>query len=281
MADKSLNISDTAERLPVSEGPPAGDAAEKKPAKRTRKLLRRSMSRTDAPEPMRRGFSGRLLYHIGMNLTRLGAKIEVEGVENLPDSAPFVLAANHETFVDGMWIMSALPKALRMKFCCIGAQDLLTKYGPFGRVIMRVGRGIPINRSGNPIRALVSAKSALDKGDNILLVHPEGTRTRSGKLGRIQEGACYIAIKADVPLVPVFLDGGYNIFNRHMKLPSLRHPQTKKRHRLIISFGKALLPSQFESIREMNEALSAWLHERFQQKRVPTLPFTPLKNAKA
>ncbi len=235
------------------------------------KKATRNTKEIPKPKPLERRFSGRFFYHLGMLITRLGVKIEVRGIENLPQSSPYILAANHETFVDGMWIMSALPKEQYQKFCCIGAEDLLTKYGPFGKIIMRVGRGIPIKRQGNPVRALVSAKDALEEGNNILLIHPEGTRSKDGELGKIQEGACYIAKKANVPLVPVFLDGAYNIFNPNMALPALRNPVTKKRHRLIITFGKALNPANYVNIKEMNQVLSDWLHFRFANKEIPNI----------
>lgn len=234
---------------------------------------------TPRPKPMDRRFSGRFFYHLGMLVTRLGVKIEVRGLENLPKTSPYVLAANHETFVDGMWIMSALPKDQYKKFCCIGAEDLLTKYGPFGKIIMRVGRGIPLNRNGNPARALISAKEALEEGSSILLIHPEGTRSKTGKLGQIHEGAAFIAKKADVPLVPVFLDGAYNIFNPHMNLPTLRHPVTKKRHRLIITFGKMLNPKHYVNAKAMNQVLTEWFQESFAKKEIPNLKMRRKKKA--
>ena len=232
-------------------------------------------------EPMRRGLSGRLLYHTGMFLSRRGVRFEVRGLEHLPRQGSYILAANHETYVDGMWIMSCLPKPLFKRFCCIGAEDLLTRHGPFGRVIMRVGRGIPIKRRGNPIRALQSALEALRKDENILLIHPEGTRSRNGRLGRIQDGACFLARKAGVPIIPVFLDGAYEIFNRYYRLPSFRDKEGHK-HRLIISFGKALQPEHFSSTKEMTAALRQWMETRFAHKEVPrdysSLPVGPAKN---
>lgn len=231
------------------------------------------------PKPMERGRSGRFFYRLGMLISRLGVDIEVRGLENLPTDSPYILAANHETFVDGMWIMSALPKDQFQKFCCIGAQDLLTKYGPFGKIIMRVGRGIPINRNGNPARALISAKEALEEGSNILLIHPEGTRSKDGTLGQIHEGACFIAKKSKSPLVPVFLDGAYNIFNPNMALPAWHNPETKKRHRLIITFGKVLDAKNYPNIKEMNQVLTDWFHDRFANKEIPNINRPKKKSA--
>lgn len=218
-------------------------------------------------KPVERGFIGTLLYHTGMLLTRICVKLEARGLENIPKDSPYVLAVNHETFVDAMWVASFLPKAHFPDFACMAAQDLLTDYGWFGRVIMKVGRGIPLNRHGSPVRGLVMAKQQVDDG-NILLVHPEGTRSHDGKLGQIHEGATFIAMKANVPLVPVFIDGGFEIFSRFHKLPN---PWDKKRHRrrrLIIHYGKPYYPKNYKNSKAMTRDMTEWMEAAFDNKEV-------------
>ena len=84
--------------------------------------------------------------------------------------------------------------------------DLETNHGSLGRLIMRVGRGIAVDRYGNPVRGLIKAKKEVEQG-NICFVFPEGTRTHTGKLAEFKDGAAYLAIKAGVPLVPVYISG--------------------------------------------------------------------------
>lgn len=218
--------------------------------------------------PVERGLSGRLLYRLGMFATRTLLKFEGRGLENIPKDSPYVLAVNHETFVDAMWVASFLPKDHFPAFACMAAQDLLTDYGPFGRMIMKVGRGIPLNRHGSPIRGLVLAKKQVDEG-NILLVHPEGTRSHDGRLGKIHEGATFIAMKAGVPLIPVFIDGGFEIFSRYHKLPSFFNKKTKRRNRLIIHYGEPLLPENYKNSKAMTKDMKLWLEEAFSNKEVP------------
>ncbi|MDD2213034.1 MAG: lysophospholipid acyltransferase family protein [Oscillospiraceae bacterium] len=228
--------------------------------------------RGDLPDhlikPVERGVLGSVLNWIGMTLTHIFIHLEGHGLENIPQQTPYVLASNHETFVDGMWIGSFLPRWQFKKYSCLAAQDLLTDYGLFGKVIMKVGRGIPLNRKGNPIRGLVTAKKQVDDG-NILMVHPEGTRSHDGHLSEIQEGACYIAKKAHVPVVPVFIDGGYEIFNRYRKCPSWWDPKRHARRRLIVRFGRPLLPDDYKNAREMTQALRDWMQQAFKEKEVP------------
>lgn len=220
-----------------------------------------------AKYPMRRGVSGLLIYYIGMGVSRLSIRLRAEGLENIPKQIPYVIAANHETYVDGMWIASFLPKPHFKVLSCIAAKDLGDRHGLLGRMILKVGRAIPVDRFGNPVRGLIIARKAVEEG-NIMLVHPEGTRTRDGRLGEMKDGAAYIAMKSHVPLVPVFMDGGYEVFNRHMKVPQGWNPVTRQRREVILTFGKPFLPADFHSARDMTAALEAWMHERFQEKRV-------------
>ncbi len=218
-------------------------------------------------EPVERGFSGKLLYHIGMLLTRILLKFEARGLENIPVNSPYVLAVNHETFVDAMWVASFLPKAHFPNFACMAAQDLLTDYGRFGRIIMKVGRGIPLNRHGNPIRGLMLAKKQVEDG-NILLIHPEGTRSHDGRLGKIHEGATFIAMKSNVPLVPVFIDGAFEIFSRYHQFPDTWDKKRKRRRRLVIRYGPPLYPENYKNSKAMTKDMKAWLENAFDEKIV-------------
>ncbi len=231
-------------------------------------VSRRRRATAETPvRPVRRGISGYFLNSFGMWLTRRLVCLEGRGVENLPVSAPYILAPNHETFVDGMWVASFLPREQFRRFCSLAGSDLLTDYGLFGRIIMRVGRGVPIDRHGSPLGGLQLARAQLEAGE-ILMIHPEGTRSRNGRLGRIQEGAAFIAKRCRVPIIPVFIDGGYEIFGRHSTWPTPRDENGRKR-RLILTFGEALDPADYRSVRDMTTALAVWMEEKFATKEVP------------
>lgn len=217
--------------------------------------------------PMSRGLVGNVAFFIGMLITRMGIRLRAKGLDNIPQQTPYVLAANHETYVDGMWIGHYLPRNHFRLMSCIAAKDLEDSHGFLGRLIVRVGRAIPIDRFGNPVRGLILAKKKVDEG-NILLVHPEGTRTHDGRLGQMKDGASYISMKSRVPLVPVFVDGGYEVFSRHMKRPRGKNPLNGSRREVVIHFGKPLYPENFKNAKEMTVALVDWMQDRFRHKTV-------------
>jgi len=194
--------------------------------------------------PVKRGFIGNFCFGLGMVATLLMIRFKSEGKENIPKNSPYVIAANHQTYVDGMWIAYFLPRRHFAKMCCLAASDLETSHGLLGRLIMRVGRGIAVDRYGNPVRGLIKAKKEIENG-HIMLVHPEGTRTHDGKVAELKDGAAYLSLKSNTPLLPVYIEGGYNVFPRHEKFPK---PWDKKKHRrkeVIIHYGKPLLPQDF------------------------------------
>ncbi|MDD2533952.1 MAG: lysophospholipid acyltransferase family protein [Eubacteriales bacterium] len=210
--------------------------------------------------PLERGIIGAIAYNLGMAFTRMTLKLRARGLENIPKSIPYVIAANHQTYVDGMWIGAYLPRLHFKHLASLTAKDLEDQHGFLGKVIVKVGRGIAVDRFGNPIRGLIIAKKKVEEG-NILLVHPEGTRSPDGELGEMKDGAAYIAQKGKVPLLPVFIEGGYEVFSRHMKWPK-PIDKSGKRKRVTIVFGKPLDPHDFANAKEMTNALIAWMDDQ-------------------
>jgi 1-acyl-sn-glycerol-3-phosphate acyltransferase len=152
---------------------------------------------------------------------RLTAR-QVEGLDRLPP-APYILATNHLSYLDVPLIYSYL------------GSDKLTawvaeKYArhPIFRLIVRLGRGIYIQRGQIDRQALRAAVEVLRAG-NIFGVSPEGTRSKTGRLMRAKTGAAYLAMQAQVPVVPVALTGTEAAVR---KLIRLQRPE------LTIRFGR-------------------------------------------
>lgn len=222
--------------------------------------------------PIPRGPIGYGAYFFGMTVTRLFIKLRFFNRDNFPDQIPYVIAANHQTYVDGMWVGAALPRGHFKKMACIAGKDLEDKHGLLGKLIVRVGRAIAIDRFGNPIRGLIIAKKKVDEG-NILLVHPEGTRSHDGRIAEMKDGAAYIAVKSKVPLVPVYIEGGYSVFPRQSKWPKLWDHKNKRKKRVNLYIGEPLLPADYANAKEMTAALIKWM----KQMEMQTLADTNLK----
>lgn len=208
-----------------------------------------------------RGWLGHSLFLISMGLSRLLMRLAWPGREKLPKEGAYLLVANHQSMFDGLWIMGGLPKKDRARFSALAGSDLEEQFGLTGKMMFRVGRAIPIDRFGNPLRGLLLAKKALEQGD-IVLIHPEGTRTHDGRIGEMLNGAAYLGIKAGVPVVPVYIEGAYQVFSRHMSIPRPIDWKKMRRKKIRIHFLPPLYPEEWGDKDHLMEAISSCLLEK-------------------
>jgi len=141
-----------------------------------------------------------------------GAKLKVIGAENLRKCPVAVYASNHTSYMDTPVIFSALPFQFR-----ILARKELWPIPFIGWYLNRSGQ-IQID-TGNPratVASLGAGAKALRSGMS-LFVFPEGGRTKDGKLKAFLSGAAYLAIRAQVPLVPMALSGVYELLPIHTR----------------------------------------------------------------
>ena len=140
-----------------------------------------------------------------------GARLEVLGLENIPEE-PAVFAANHTSYMDTPVVFASLP----FQFRILAKKEL---WGiPFiGWYLNRSGQ-IPID-TANPratISSLGAGVKALRAGVPVF-VFPEGGRTPDGALQPFLNGASFLAIRAQVALVPVALIGVYRLLPMHTR----------------------------------------------------------------
>lgn len=169
--------------------------------------------------PMKRHIGDRFTLSAFRCFTKLFYKFEVSGVEYIPEKGPYIICANHQSHLDGMWIMAAGKKKIKLEdFCCMAKQEHLDS--GISRRGLRLTGGIPVARGANTSPALKRVLECLQQG-KVVLIHLEGTRTTDGKIGEFKSGAEKIALEADVPILPVRIEGAYEIYPKNQKLPHM------------------------------------------------------------
>jgi len=141
-----------------------------------------------------------------------GARLIVRGGENLRKNPVAVYAANHTSYMDTPVIFSTLP----FQFRILAKKELWTM--PFiGWHLNRSGQ-IPVDAvsSNSTVSSLGAAVRALRAGMP-LFVFPEGARTPDGTTQPFLAGAAFLAIRAQVPLVPIALSGVYDLLPIHTR----------------------------------------------------------------
>ncbi len=160
---------------------------------------------------------GRMQYRIARFWARAvvsvaGCSLTVRGMENLRSQPVAVYASNHTSYMDTPVIFAALPFQFR-----ILAKKELWPIAFIGWYLDRSGQ-IPID-TANPhatMSSLAVGVKALRSGMP-LFVFPEGGRTSTGALKPFLSGAAYLAIRAQVPLVPIALTGVYDLLPIHTR----------------------------------------------------------------
>lgn len=144
-------------------------------------------------------------------LTRLsGIKLTVVGQENIDPDQGYIVTFNHLNFFDHFLLYQAFGKPL------IGLEKESHMKWPVYGSFMKSAGIIPIPPRGNTERAMQGmeqAKAKLIEGKSILIA-PEGTRCREGKLGPFKKGGIYMAIQTQTPILPLVYDAGMYSFNR-------------------------------------------------------------------
>ncbi len=144
------------------------------------------------------------------------------GLENIPEEGPVILASNHLSFVDSIF----LPLIVDRRVVFLAKSEYFTGKGLKGwmtRVFFEAAGQLPIDRSGGKASeaSLNTGLRVLSEG-KVLGIYPEGTRSPDGVLYRGRTGIARMVLEAGVPVVPVAMIGTAEVMPIGSKLPKIR-----------------------------------------------------------
>jgi 1-acyl-sn-glycerol-3-phosphate acyltransferase len=171
---------------------------------------------------------------------RLVFRPHTEGAENVPEEGPAILASNHLSYAD--WLF--MPLTLQRRVTFVAKAEYFTSPGIKGWFQKKFFSGagqVPIDRSsgGAAEGALQAAKRILGEGD-LFGIYPEGTRSHDGRLYRGKTGVARLALETKVPVIPVAVLGTDAIAPPGKKFGSFTRPRVR--------FGKPLDFSRYEGL---------------------------------
>ncbi|AJT68292.3 hypothetical protein T261_6683 [Streptomyces lydicus] len=142
------------------------------------------------------GFVMRVLY-----------RPKVEGMERIPETGPVILAGNHVTFIDSMFLSLLVKRPVYF----IGKDEYVTGKGLKGRLMawfFTSAGMIPVDRDGGHggVAALMTGRRVLEEG-KAFGIYPEGTRSPDGRLYRGRTGIARLALMTGAPVVPFAMIG--------------------------------------------------------------------------
>jgi 1-acyl-sn-glycerol-3-phosphate acyltransferase len=193
--------------------------------------------------------------HLGVTLFRYRA----HGAHHVPPAGGAILACNHQSFMDP--IIAAMGTGRSVTFM---ARDTLFKFPPF-RFLIESLNAFPVTRGTADLGAMRQSLRRLKDGW-LLLVFPEGTRTKDGSLGSMRGGIGVLASRARVPVIPTLICGAFEAWPRGEKLP---HPSP-----IEVRYGAPLPPEIAWDADKVGPALEAAL-AALQRDRLQAYRDTP------
>jgi long-chain acyl-CoA synthetase len=160
--------------------------------------------------------AGLLVMAIVQGILRVLFLFSVKGRKNLPANGPYIIFANHSSYLDGFVMASVLPMHLLFKTYFVGLKRIFLK--PFIRDSMKLARLIPIDVTLDLVEAMRIC-SYLLAHKKIVCIFPEGQRNPEGDVIKFKKGIGILAKELNIPLVPVNIKGTFEAWSRHTKLP--------------------------------------------------------------
>lgn len=142
--------------------------------------------------------------------------MEVIGRENIPATGPYILAPNHQSFMDAPIALAGLT-AEQMKQCYFYATEDHVQ-GTVRRTLAQRNNIIIMERAR--LKDSILEMAAMLKRGRTLVIFPEGTRTRTGRVGEFKKTFAILAAELNVPIVPVRISGAFEAWPRDKRLPS-------------------------------------------------------------
>lgn len=198
--------------------------------------MRRDYNTTHPTTPLRRSLIQRIFYftcHCLLVLVMsLLFRARCHGARNVPKSGPVLLVANHQSYLDppliglGIW---------QRQLHYVARQGLFTI--PWLAPIIRALNAIPIPEDGPNLAAIKEILRRLKAG-HAVLIFPEGSRTPDGAMHPFKRGTSLLVEKAACPVVPVALEGCYDVWPRAARGPRPFHG------RIAVKYGMPITHEQ-------------------------------------
>ena len=173
---------------------------------------------------------GRALFLLMSSAIRWWTGFRCEGLENIPDSGPYIIASNHNSHMDTPVIFHALGRRGE-KVHPVAAKDYFFENGFMSRMVRGLFTAIPFDRKGTSREELGLALAVLEKG-HALVFYPEGSRGRPGRMQPFKNGIGFLALMSEAPVVPAFIK------DSHKAMP--KGTVRVKRHPVSIRFGEPI-----------------------------------------
>lgn len=140
-------------------------------------------------------------------------RLEGRGAENIPEDGPYLLAANHQSFLDGMFVM-AFNRRKNVRKTFFFAKESHVRHTIVQMIAKR--HNVIVMEPTNLKTSIQRMGEAIKQGKSII-IFPEGTRTETGEVGEFKKTFAILSKELNVPIVPCSIHGAYEAMPKHSK----------------------------------------------------------------
>lgn len=181
--------------------------------------------------------------------TTLAHDLKVYGMEHVPRTGGVLIAANHQSYLDPIVLPVQLPRPVSF----LAKSELFEN--KFLAWLISSLNAFPVRQGEGDVGAVKETIRRLQEG-HALVVYPEGSRTETGEMLPILGGIGIIVRRAGVPVVPAVIDGSFQAWPKHARLP--------RPHPIRVMFGPAMHLSELrgsEIVKRIETTLKAMFAE--------------------
>jgi long-chain acyl-CoA synthetase len=199
-----------------------------------------------------RSAMARSMFVLNRIMMRGPFSLQVEGLENLPDEGPFIIAPNHVSILDAFAVAAALDYSVLRRTYWAGWTG--AAFGnPLTRLVSRLAQVVPIDLGRAGLSSLAFGAAVLKRGQN-LVWFAEGERSPTGSLQPFKPGVGMLLSYYPVPVVPVFIRGTYEAMPRGKFL--------RRFEQVTVTFGEPFDPRSFQESARPQEQIVEAVRER-------------------
>ena len=178
--------------------------------------------------------------------------LRVSGLEKLPKNGPCIISSNHQSYLDPLILASVIPAEQFYRLFAVGTSEIFGK--GLMRRLARSLKTVVVDPDANLVPAMRAGAFGLRHGLSLIL-YPEGERSIDGTPRIFKKGAAILSIHMQVPIVPVAIEGFYEVWPRNKPFQGFKP--------LKIKLGNPILPPpESEASEEAYEKLTAELKTR-------------------
>lgn len=183
---------------------------------------------------------------------KLWHRLDIAGLDRLPAEPPFVLLANHTSHLDALAMAAPLPWRLRDRVFPIAAGDVFFNHPWKSALAAALVNALPMWRRNCGAQAIKELRRRLIDDPCILVLFPEGGRSRDGNLKPFRSGIGALLAETRVPAVPCGIIGGFGALppGAHLPLPTPIH----------VTYGEPMTFEDAENGRAGWELIAGKLH---------------------